>query len=182
MKLHSSISFHSAMRNENLQQVIVNYCNMHNMDLVLFLENRESCWREKSEKLNLSLLSEKLDCPVLGVNLKTYMLNIKNIVIPIGNFLPMKRLVVGCYIGRLFNSKIHLVALNKKFLMNGRDEAVCLYKAYHLLHDNTNLPVECITLMSKDIDEATFRYAEQINADLVFVNSGKESACSETMN
>lgn len=66
--------------------------------------------------------------------------------------------------------------------MNGRDEAVCLYKAYHLLHDNTNLPVECITLMSKDIDEATFRYAEQINADLVFVNSGKESACSETMN
>ncbi|HLK29690.1 MAG TPA: universal stress protein [Puia sp.] len=183
IKLYPSLFFHCAEGGESQQHSIIDYCNKNNIDLVLFIANREPKSREKkNNNLNIGSLSEKLGCPVISVNFKTNMLHIKNIVIPIGSFLPMKRLIVGCYIGRLFNSKIHLVSLNKKFLTNGRDEAVCMYKAYHLLRDNTNLPVECITLMSKNIDEAAFRYADEINADLVFVNSESDLISPEMMN
>jgi len=174
MKLYSSISFQTGKPNENMHHFIINYCNKHNIDLVLFLENMASSLRSKGKKLNIISLSDKLNCPVLRFNYKSNKLNIQDIIIPVGKSLPLKILIAGSYIGRVFQSKIHLISLPKKFLVNGHEEALCQYKAYHLLHDNTNLEVECITLMSKNIEEAALRYAIEINADIVFLNSNKE--------
>lgn len=177
-----SIKFYSISENENVESSIIDYCDRNKIEMILFLGHWDSGWGEMYGKLNISGLSEILDCPVMSINFKTQSLDIKNIVIPIGASLPTNQIIAGCYIGKRFNSKVHLVALNKKFLVNGRSEAINLYRAYHFLHDNTSLPVECITLMSKNIDEATFQYAEQISADVVFVDSGRGAGYAGMMN
>jgi hypothetical protein len=180
MQLCPSLSFYSSATIKNSNQDMIDYYHRNNIQLVIFLGSMQD-WGERNEKLNMSWLADKMGCPVINFNNKTQIFDIKNIVIPIGSTLPMKRLMVGSYIGKLFNSRIHLVSLNKKFLVNGRDEAVGLYRAYHLLRDITNLPVECITLMAKNMEEASFQYAEQIGADAVFVDSGNEPTYLETM-
>jgi hypothetical protein len=182
LKLHPSVTFEYAIAGENLNHSIVAYANRNNIDLILILDNGSYAAVGQNKNLNIERLSENLSLPILAVHLKSNIGAIKDIVVPVESFVPMKKLVVASYIGKIFNSKIHLVSLSKRYLINGRDEAVCLYKAYHLLHDNTNLNVECVTLTARNIKEATMRYATRIDADIVLVNSKVQSHNPELMN
>jgi hypothetical protein len=114
-------------------------------------------------------VATKIGFPILSVSPKAGGSSFKKIVLPIDNTIHLHQLTMAAYISKLFQSKIHLISLNKKMLENGREEAICLYRAYHLLRDNTNIPVECTTADGSTIDEATYLYAEKINADLIFI-------------
>lgn len=173
-KLHPSLSFQPDLINAKYCNEIKQYCSMHNIDLILFGHHMNIFIRKGKERKNIYGLFEKMNCTVLSIHFYTSLKGVKNIVIPIGSFLPIPGIILASYIARQFNSKIHLIALNRKFLYHGHEEAVCLYKAYHLLHDNTNLQIECSTLTGTDIRNASFQYAEEINAEVVLLNSNKK--------
>lgn len=182
-KMYPFLSFRYAIRNENFKNIICTYCLKHKIKLVIFFE-KNNCADPAVEKnkMNISSFLEMLNCSVLTVKLQTGLITGNDIVLPIGSALPLKKLRIACYIGRIFHSTIHLVSLNKEFLMHGHEEAICLYKAYHLLHDNTGLPIKCKILDGQNILLATLQYAQKINADIVLLNSGKEPLLDESTN
>jgi hypothetical protein len=154
---------------ENNENTMTTFCRKHLIDLVLIYENSQNKSQNTWSKIVINRVATKIGFPILSVSPKTGVSVFKKIVVPIDSTIHLRQLTLAAYIGKLFQSKIHLISLNKKILENGREEAICLYRAYHLLRDNTNIPVECTTADGNTIEEATYQYAEKINADLIFI-------------
>ena len=57
-----------------------------------------------------------------------------------------------------------------------------MYKSYRLLRENTDLPIECLTVPGENLAEIAWDYARKIKADLILVGSGKESLLSGFLN
>jgi len=155
---------------ENNENTMTTFCRKHLIDLVLVYENSQNHHQNTWSKIVINRVATKIGFPILSVSPKAGNSVFKKIVLPIDNTVHLRQLMLAAYIGKLFQSKIHLISLNKKKLYNGTEEAVCLYKAYHLLRDNTSIPVECTTTDGNTIEEATYLYAEKINADLIFIS------------
>ncbi|MBS1934662.1 MAG: hypothetical protein JST96_11740 [Bacteroidetes bacterium] len=174
-KLYPFVVFNHAVFHRDPKSEIADYCKKHHIDIILLPEKKAPEIYNGGGHLNNYPFLFTQDLPILAVHFHNALNEIKNIVIPVGNFLPVRRLVIASYIGKLFHSTIHLVSVNKKLLVNGYDEAVCMYKAYHLLRDNTNLRVECNMLPGKDITNVSLQYAEKISAELVLINSDEHN-------
>jgi hypothetical protein len=167
----------------NLKYTICAYCLRHNIEMVIFFEKRDYVNLEtEKNKLDVSNFLEKVNCPVLTVKLSDGAIVAKNIVVPIGSILPIKNLRIACHIGKMFRSTIHLVSTNKESLLNGYDEAVSMYKAYHFLHDNCGLEVKCTILTGNNTQQAAGQYAQKVNAEIVLLNYSKEPLLSESWN
>jgi len=174
---YPSLFFQYSIRKEKSLNDTISYCLKQDIDLILFFEKRHMSFGNVRKKIAINRLATKVDCPVLNVNCHAGSFNFKSIILPINSFLPLRQLMFASYIGKLFHSKIHLISLNgnNKLHMTDQAELGSLYKAYHLLLDNTNLPVDCMAISAKNIEEAAFQYAKEINADLVLLNSDRES-------
>ena len=166
---HSNSVFAEDLK-ENNENTMTTFCRRHLIDLVLIYENSQNHSQNTWSKIVINRVAAKIGFPILSVSPKSGESAFKNIVLPIESSVHLRQLTLAAYIGKLFKSKIHLISLNKKILENGQEEAICLYKAYHLLRDNTNIHVECATEDGNSIEEATYLYAEKINADLIFLS------------
>jgi hypothetical protein len=164
-----SISVSAEDLKENNENTMTTFCRKHLVDLVLIYENSQNHNQNTWSKIVIKRVATKIGFPILSVSPLPIDSTFKTIVLPIDSTFQLRQLTLAAYIGKLFHSKIHLISLNKEILENGREEAICLYKAYHLLRDNTTIPVECTTANGNTIEEATYEYAEKINADLIFI-------------
>jgi hypothetical protein len=161
---------------ENNENTMTTFCRKHLIDLVLVYENIQNHHQNTWSKIVINRVATKIGFPILSVSPKGNSSAFKKIVLPVNGVVHMRQLTLAAYISRLFQSKIHLISLNNKELENGREDAMCLYKAYHLLRDNTNIPLECITADGDSIEEATYMYAEKIKADLIFLSPVRRTA------
>jgi len=169
-RLCRSNSFSAEDLKENNENTMTTFCRKHLIDLVLVYENSQNHNQNTWSKIVINRVAAKIGFPILSVSPKAVESAFKKIVLPIDHTVQLRQLTLAAYIGKLFQSKIHLISLNKKKPDVDREEFICLYKAYHLLRDNTSIPVECTTIDGNTIEEATYQYAEKINADLIFIS------------
>jgi len=179
--LHPALSFYFNVRHEEFRKAVVTYCWKNDIDLVLFFSNHAGYIEKLRQHFRVNAISGKLDCPVLFVHPWQGIFNIRNIVIPIGNFLPIRRLIFASYLGKIFHSRIHLVALRGGLFNPGSGNCQCIDKAYHILQRNTNLPVEYNTIEGRNMEEALFRYGKKIQADLILTNPDDDSVLSSLL-
>jgi nucleotide-binding universal stress UspA family protein len=116
-----------------------------------------------------------LDCEVLCVNAESGSKKLKKIVLPVGKFIPKKRIRLAYVLAKKFTARIHLIALNKQGDNLSDEGAKTLIASYQYLKDVTNIPIECNTLQGKNLAEAAMDYAKVIGADLILINEGAES-------
>lgn len=120
-------------------------------------------------------LIKVLDCEVLCVNPESDSKKLKKIVLPVGKFIPEKRIRLAYELAKKFTARIHLIALNSEG-GNLSDERTNIFIAsYQYLKDVTNIPIECNTVQGKSLAEATMKYAKVVGADLILINEGAES-------
>ena len=86
------------------------------------------------------------------------------------------------YLAKKYNSRLHLVTLSGSQADPDDDGNTYLLKAYRLIRDNTEVPVECKTLPGENIATITLQYAKDVKADLIVINPGKESLLSGFIN
>ncbi len=140
----------------NIQKLVFDYTLDHEIDLIC-----QSNYRASS-------FTDQITCPIL--TLKSFPKNTesKNIVLPIGETLPVNKLRVASYLGRNLNSTIHLVSCKNK--NSPPDEFSYLGKAYRVLKDYTDVPVVCTSIEGKNLDDIAIDYAKKINAGFVVMN------------
>ena len=92
----------------------------------------------------------------------------------IGSLLPIRRLMIASYIGMVFSSRIHIIAIAHPSALPDEQQLNCLYKAYRLLHDNSNLCIECNTMSGRTMHAAALEYGARIKADLIMTNPEEE--------
>jgi len=165
----------AAAREEERQ--IIDYSKRHAVDLILLVKKKKDRDTQFRMGADVDRLVDKTCCPVLTTTESPVISGLKNIVLPVGDQLPMRKLLFATYLGRTVHSTIHLVAP-----YNNHDVAAGvgrnLQKCYRLLRENTSLSIECQASPRENIAEAAWEYANRIHADLILTAPGKESMLS----
>ena len=161
------------------ERQIIDYSKRHSVDLILLVRKKRAIHPLFRSGAGVDHLVDKTRCPVLTVSGQPILSSLKNIVLPIGSHLPMRKLLFATYLGKTVNSTIHLVAPGNSngpgLAVEARDN---LHKCYRLLKENTNLSIECQASPEENLAEAAWDYAKKIKADLILTTSGKESMLS----
>lgn len=148
------------------------------INLVVLGSKRRSWLGEIVFQGKATSIIKDLDCEVLCVNPESDSKQLKKIVLPIGKFVPKKRIRLAYELGKKFSARIHLIALNNQVNNLSNESAKTLIASYQYLKDVSNIPIECCTVQGKSLAEATMNYAKVVGADLILINEGAESDLS----
>ena len=159
----------------SIERSIRNFTMRHEIDLVIITHRRRFAWSKYLCRININRLARKTQCPVLNIPESAHIHQIRNIVLPVTNVLPLRKIMFASYLAQYHDARIHLVALKEDAEGETEKDNSYLYKSYQLLRDNTDLAIECHPVMGENIADTTLQYAEKVNADLIVVQPGKEA-------
>ena len=151
---------------------IIEFANSNNFDLIL-IGQKVALSGKRSMILNPDVIAGKTNAPVITVPVNRTITKLYSILIPVTDFLPVRKLMYGVYMASGYNATIRLLGVEN----NNTKHKVMYYmmKAYKLISDNCSLKVEFETTQSSNVAEAVNRYAQNISADLVIVNPGTQT-------
>jgi hypothetical protein len=182
-RLDPSLSLKISSREGQAEKLILEYYRKNGIDLILLARTKNAFWKIMHPPfyVRVNRLMKKINCPILNITIDPNTLaapSMKNIVLPVGSPMPMRKLLFAIYLAKMSRSTIHLVSATGKYNGTPGEETEGLQKAYRLLRENTNLPVECRAMPGENLAEASWNYAKTIKADLILIGPGKESQVS----
>lgn len=170
----SSNSFYvsSSIQGGTWNESVVDFVCDNNIDLVLIGQNRSTLAKRKMY-VNPDFIAEKTNIPVITIPSNRRLTKLYSIVIPVTNFLPVRKLMYGVYIGSFYNTTIKLLGIENERMK----EQVQYYlaKSMQLLKDNCDVRVETEIIVSENVAEAVNEFAMLQSADLVIVNPGTQT-------
>lgn len=98
----------------------------------------------------------------------------KNVVVPVSNIKPEKRIRMLLHYAMLYNIRIHFVAIHGRTMDHSTGQFDLLVECLKLVKVFGNIAVECKNLEDDDLTNAAWKYAKKINADALITNSGTE--------
>ena len=122
-------------------------------------------------------LAKSSGCPVLTVAKKTGDTKIKIIVVPVGSFIPARKIEWVIEFAKKYRAAIHLVTIPNKIGFE-KTKKNSFLETYRILKTGLTSPVEHHVLKGNNLPKAILEYAECIGADLIFVNPGSETKIS----
>lgn len=168
-----NIFFHEA--NGKLSEIVSKYAHDHHINLIVLGAKRKNWFNELfSESIAKSII-KSVDSEVLCVYPESTSIRLKKIVLPIGKFIPKRKIRLAYELAKKFAANVHLISLNKNGASLSSEDTKVLMASYQYLKDITNIPIECRTVQGDNLAQATVHYAENIGADLILVNVGTES-------
>jgi nucleotide-binding universal stress UspA family protein len=173
-KLHDGLLMTSAVVMGSWQSVLKQAVIAEHIDLVIIPKNRIKFGGALIQQIDLNKLSQQTQCPVLTVTRSFSVNHMQNIVVPINDSLPVRKLSIATYMCRLASGSIHLMGSGGNSY-GGREKRRYLIKAYQLLSDYANIKIHCSLPDNYDNPASTLAYARNVKADLIVVNTGKES-------
>ena len=124
--------------------------------------------------ININQLSQHSQCPVLTVS-KFNGFHMQNIVVPVNDFLPLRKLTAATFLAKRFDGVVHLLGQRSNTNTIDLNNTVYLTKAYQLLRNYTRVKVYRTIQKNGSVAEDILDYAQKVDADLIVVNPGKES-------
>lgn len=175
VQLNDGLLMTSAVILGNWQTAMKEIIITHHIDLVLIPKYHKRFAGALVQQININRLSKQTQCPVLTVTRRFDVTQLQNIVVPIGNFMPIRKLTMATYLARKFNGIVHLMGHRNDSYTEEKANSRCMTKAYQLLRDFTNVRIHCTSQRSDQGAADTLAYAKDVHADLIVVNPGKES-------
>ena len=153
-------------------ETIIYLVNERNVDLVMIGQEGRIIKKRKMQ-INPDKIAAKTNVPVLTVPSNRRMTRLYSIVIPITDFLPVKKLLYGIYIASTYTTTVKLLGIETK----ATKDKVFMYltKAHQLIQENSTVKVEKEIVYNENIAEAVNDFAMTHAADLVIVNPGSQS-------
>jgi hypothetical protein len=159
----------------NWQSMLKEQIITKHIDLVILPRNERKFFGALIYMVDVNQLSQQTQCPVLTVTKNFDISHLQNIVVPVGNFLPIRKLTAATYMARKIDAVIHLMGGRSSSYADDKQKARSLTRSYQLLRDYTNVKVYCSSQKDDALADATLAYAKNVKADLIVVNSGRES-------
>ncbi len=168
----STITAECSMVNGSWNYAIVDFITANNIDLVLIGE-QATLLGKKELLANPDFIAEKANVPVITVPPGRHLNKLYCIVIPVTDFLPVKKLVYGIYMAYNLDCTIKLLGIENA--ATERKMQHYLAKAADLIKDNCNVKVETETMVSTNVADAVNKFAISEAADLIIVNPGTQT-------
>lgn len=179
MQLPRGCILHTGMREGNAAAALQQYIAINHVDLIL--THRVPGIFCFDAGLDINKLAANTGCPVLSLQTNPSLKGIRNIVLPVGEQLPLRKIMLAIYMAKDSNAAIHLITLTTGNTSASR-RYVYLEKTYQLLRENTSLPIQCKMVMGENLADTTLEYARKVEADLILVKAGDECLLSGPMN
>lgn len=145
------------------------------INLVMIPKHKRRFFGALVYEVDVNELSLQSQCPILTVTRDFDVKHLQNIVVPVNGFLPLRKLSVATRLASQFNGMIHLMGHRSNRYADDKRNVKYLTMAYQLLRDYADVKVYCSSKEGRNVADDTLEYATNIQADLIVVNSGKES-------
>jgi len=166
----------------NWQAVMKEVIITQHIDLVMIPGHTRKSMEAIMKQVNINRLSQQTQCPVLTLTGDFDVNHLHNIVVPVNDFLPVRKLTAATFLAKKFNAMVHLLGQRSNSYTDDKLNTICLTKAYQLLSEYTNVKIHCTSDKSNTLATDTLEYARKVQADLIVVNPGKESLLSGLFN
>jgi len=166
------IQMKSAIRYGSWNEAVIDFVIEKNIDLVL-IGQVGRIFRKRKMLLNPDQIAEITNIPVITAPANRRLTKLFSIVIPITNFLPVRKLIYGIYMASQYNSTLKLLGIE-----NSKTRDIVQYyvsKARELIVDNCDIKTDIEIVVSNNTAEAVNEYAMMNSSDLVIVNPGSET-------
>jgi nucleotide-binding universal stress UspA family protein len=157
------------------QSVLKHTIITHDIDLVIIPSHSGRVSDPVIRQIDVNRLSQQTQCPVLTITSGFEIGHIQNIVVPVNDFLPVRKLTAATFLSKKYNGMVHLLGQRSESYSEDKTNTVCLAKAYQLLSEYTNVRVHCSSDKGSSVASGALEYARKVDADLIVVNPGKES-------
>ena len=119
-------------------------------------------------------VAQKTDCPVLTIKDGSELNKIRNIVLPVTQRVPARKLEIAIKLARVFNAQIHLISF-PDCSDEGKKSDYAFIESFKKIRENASLIIRHGPVYGNDIARAVLKYAESVQADLILVNPVTES-------
>jgi nucleotide-binding universal stress UspA family protein len=158
-----------------LCETVHKYADTLRIDLVVLGAKRENWFKEFLFESKAKDIIRSVNSEVLCVYPESNSKRLKKIVLPIGKYIPKRKIKLAYELAKKFAANVHLISLTRNGRTLSNEDTKILMASYQYLKDITNIPIECKTVLGNNLAQATIQYAEDIGADLILVNAGSES-------
>lgn len=148
-------------------EAIIDFTTQNNFDLVL-IGQKENFLRKRNMQINPDKIAAKANIPVITVPSNRRLTKLISIVIPITDFLPVRKLMYGVYIASSYDTTVKLLGIENEKTHDKVQHY--LHKAAQLIKDNSRIKVDTDTVKSHNVAEAVSQFTKQQHADLLILN------------
>ncbi len=168
----NSVSVQYTIINGTWNQAIIDFVAQNEIDLVLIGQKGRALNKRKMH-LKPDVIAERANVPVITVPSNRRLTKLYSIVIPITDFLPVRKLMYGIYLAYEYDTTIKLLGIEN----DKTNEQVQYYlaKARQIIADNCDVRVETEIIVSQNVAEAVNQFAMYRSADLIIVNPGSQT-------
>jgi nucleotide-binding universal stress UspA family protein len=162
----------------SVQRTIIECTELLRPDLVIIGKSEPPRRWFRARGIWPDVIARKSNCPVLTVKPGSAGNRTRVILIPIGNFLPERKLEWAVLLAKRYRAQVHLLAIQER--QENRDWALphVFLKAYHQLREHLHHPIEYSATGKQSTAKATLSCAELIMADMIVVTPETESGVS----
>ncbi len=163
------------LNRKNISRGVINYIKEHEIDLLLFCKKRLRDPAIFLKRMDFNKIAGQSSCATLSVTPGSLNHSVKSIILPVGSFLPERKIEIAVAFAQKYNALIHLVTLlDDADSSHSKKKVDIFYKTYKILKD-CGYPPQYKILPKYESHEILLRYAEQVNADLILLNPQENS-------
>ena len=144
-------------------------------DIVIIGKNRNHSHLPFLNTVSPHRIAKTTGFPVLAVMPGSIYNRVKSIVVPIGSFVPEKKMELILALRKKYRLSIHLVTIMSGKQNTNDFSGHALLSTYRFLRDVANCPLDHEVLHGTNIARSTLKFAQEINADMLVVDSDKET-------
>lgn len=173
--LTNGLKVFTSIEKGNPNDVAIKYIIHNKIDLVLETVYSRSIKRNKLS-LDINRVAGKTAAAVITIPEDRRISHLYSIVIPVTDFIPLKKLMYGIYLARYYKTTIHLLGIihEQDFEYSQRVQKY-LHRSYQLIRDNCDTPIDLTVREGSNVAEVVKEYVISNNTDLVIVNPGRQS-------
>ena len=171
-KNNDAINIQYSILSGTSDECIIQFVNQNQFDLVL-IGQKVSIGDKRSMRWNPDIIAGKTRAAVITVPVNRNVTRLCSIIIPVTDFLPVRKLMYGVYMASHYSATIRLLGVEN----TGSKHRVMYYmmKAYKLISDNCSVKVEFEKTQGTNVADAVNRFARDKSADLIIVNPGTQT-------
>ena len=102
---------------------------------------------------------------------------IKIIVVPVGSFIPNRKIDLVTEFAKKYRAAIHLVTIPGEIVID-ESKGSSFLETFRILKNSLTSPIEHHIMKGHNLPKAILEYAECVGADLILVNPGTETKIS----
>lgn len=148
-------------------EAIIDFSYENNFDLVLIGQD-DNILKKRRMKLNPDLIAKRTNIPVITIPSNKRITRLFSIVIPITDFLPIRKLMYGIYIASGYDTVVKLLGIENE--KNHAKMDHYLQQAAKLIMENSGVKVNIEKIESENVAEGVERFTRKEHADLLILN------------